>query len=188
MPPDDAPRSTTAEIAPTAYVHAPTTGPHDHAVARAITINKPREAIYAFWRDPANLALVMDNIESIEVLDERRSHWRVKGPAGTTVEWDSVITEDIPDERIAWQAENADVDNSGWVEFSDGPTGRGTEVRAFISYDPPGGTIGKAVAKILQREPNQQARRDLRCLKQLMETGEISTSKAPDAAPRGSLI
>lgn len=182
--PDDA--STTARISPTSYVHAPTTGEHRHAVSQAVTINKPREELYRFWRDPSNLARVMENIERIEVLDERRSHWTVKGPAGTTVEFDSVIIDDQPGDFIAWHSENADVDNAGWIEFRDGPTGRGTEVRAFISYDPPLGTVGKVMAKALQREPNQQARRDLRRFKQLMETGEISTAKAPHAAPRGS--
>ena len=39
-------------------------------------------------------------------------------------------------------------------------------------------------AKVMQREPRIQARRDLRRFKQLMETGEVSTSRAPDAAPR----
>ena len=185
--PDDASRpTTTANIAPTAYVHAPSTGEYDHAVARAVTINKPREELYRFWRGPSNLARVMDNIESIEVIDEHRSHWKVKGPLGRSVEWDSVIIEDTPGEFIAWHAENADVDNAGWIEFRDGPLGRGTEVRAFISYDPPLGTVGKIAAKALQREPNMQARRDLRRFKQLMETGEVSTATPPHAAPRGS--
>ena len=57
---------------------------------------------------------------------------------------------------------------------------------ATIIYDPPAGDVGKLIAKLFQKEPKVQARRDLRRFKQLMETGEISTSVAPDAAPRGS--
>ena len=72
----------------------------------------------------------------------------------------------------------------GWIEFRDNPFGRGTEVRVFISYDPPVGRLGKVVARVMQREPRIQARRELRRFKQLMETGEIPTSKPPDAAPR----
>jgi uncharacterized membrane protein len=50
-------------------------------------------------------------------------------------------------------------------------------VRVFISYDPPAGTLGKVVAKVMQREPRIQARRELRRFKQLMETGEIPLSE-----------
>ncbi|MDP9414460.1 MAG: cyclase, partial [Pseudomonadota bacterium] len=75
--------------------------------------------------------------------------------------------------------EGADVRNSGRIDFLDAGPGRGTMVRATISYDPPAGAIGRAVAKVLQREPNVQARRDLRRFKQLMETGEITTSASP---------
>ena len=78
----------------------------------------------------------------------------------------------------------SDIDHEGWIEFRDNAFGRGTEVRVLISYDPPAGAVGKLVAKVMQREPRVQARRELRRFKQLMETGEVSTSKAPDAAPR----
>ena len=182
-------RSTDADVAETAFLHDKDTGEHDALVVRAVTIGKPRQELYAFWRDVSNLAAFMQNVESIEKIDDTRSHWRVKAPGGRTVEWDSVITEDEPGVRIAWKsAEDADVDNSGFVEFRDAPADRGTEVRVHISYDPPGGKLGQAIAKVFQKEPNIQARRDLRRFKQLMETGEIPTARAPDAAPRGSFI
>ena len=93
------------------------------------------------------------------------------------MEWDSIITEDIPGELIAWQsAEGAGVPNSGRIEFRDSGNGRGTVVTATIAYDPPAGKLGKLFAKVFQREPKIQARRDLRRFKQLMETGEIPTS------------
>ena len=156
-------------------------------VERTVTINRPRHELYAFWRDFGNLPLIMDNIESVTVLDERRSHWVVRAPAGTTVEWDSVIVEDIPDELISWQSEaDADITHGGRIDFRDAPGGRGTLVTATIAYEPPGGTVGKLVAKLFQREPKIQARRDLRRFKQFMETGEIATSRMnadADATP-----
>ena len=147
----------------------------DHVVGRSVAINRPRAELYAFWRDFANLATFMDNVERIDVLDNKRSHWVVKSPTGT-VEWDARITEEREGELIAWTSEpGADVANSGTIEFRDGGK-HGTIVAATIAYDPPGGTIGKLVAKLFQREPAIQARRDLRRFKQLMETGEIATS------------
>lgn len=154
----------------------------DAIVTRSVTINRPRGEIYGFWRDFSNLAKVMENIERIDVLDDKRSHWVVKAPAGRTVEWDAVITEDVPDKVIAWEAApGASVRNSGRVEFLDPAPGRGTMVRATIAYDPPAGAAGEWVAKFLQREPNLQARRDLRRMKQFLETGEVTSSASPSA-------
>jgi uncharacterized membrane protein len=159
-----------------------TDGDEKAIVGRTVTINRPRDEIYSFWRDFSNLATIMDNVERIDVLDHGRSHWVVKAPAGRTVEWDAIVTEDQPGRLIAWQSdEGADIRSSGRVEFLDAPPGRGTMVRATIAYDPPGGTIGEWIAKLFQREPNVQARRDLRRLKQYLETGEITTSASPSA-------
>lgn len=148
----------------------------DAITARAVTINRPRAELFAYWRDFSNLARFMDNVERIDVLSATRSHWVVKAPGGKTVEWDATVTEEIEDALLAWSSdEGADVPNSGRVEFRDAGD-RGTVVTATILYDPPAGTIGKIVAKMFQREPAIQARRDLRRFKQLMETGEIATS------------
>lgn len=146
-----------------------------------VTINRPREELYAYWRDFSNLASFMENIEAITVTDANHSHWSVQGPNGV-YEWDSVVTEDVPGSVIAWQADG-DVKNSGRIEFSDAPPGRGSWVRAVMSYDPPGGTIGKVIAKVTQKEPGIQSRRDLRRFKQLMETGEIATTTPPNREP-----
>ena len=162
-------------------------GWHEAAlVGRTVTINRPRAELYAFWRDFRNLALFMENVESVTPSDDRRSHWVVKAPAGKTVEWDSLLTEEVENELLAWESvEGADIKNAGRIEFKDGPPGRGTEVTATIAYEPPGGDLGKLIAKLFQKEPKIQARRELRRFKQLMETGEISTAKTADAAPQG---
>ena len=148
----------------------------DDVSAETVTIGRSAQELFAFWRDVANLASFMENIESIEQIDQRRSRWTVKAPGGSTVSWESIITDEQPGRSISWQsAEGADIDNRGTVEFIDACE-RGTIVRAIIAYDPPGGIIGKLAAKLFQREPRIQSRRDLRRLKQLMEAGEIATS------------
>ena len=147
----------------------------DTLVGRTVTINRPVGELFSYFRDFANLATFMENVERIDVLDYRRSHWVVKAPGGKTVEWTSVVTEEAPNSFIAWASEEgAEIPNSGRVDFRDAGD-RGTVISATILYDPPAGTIGKLVAKIFQREPAIQARRDLRRFKQLMETGEIAT-------------
>jgi uncharacterized membrane protein len=149
----------------------------DELLGRTVTINRPRQELYEFWRDFRNLPLFMENIESVTILDGNRSHWKVRGPAESEFEWDSVITEDIPGEVIAWSSEeDASVKNAGRIEFRDSTNGRGTIVRVTIAYDPPAGALGKAFAKIFRREPKIQARLELRRFKQLMETGELPTA------------
>jgi uncharacterized membrane protein len=148
----------------------------DSIVGRAVTINRPRAELFAYFRDFTNLPTFMDNVERIDVLDAKRSHWVVKAPGGKTVEWDSVVTDEVEGEYIAWASEpGADIDNSGRVDFRDAGA-RGTVVTATLLYDPPAGVVGKLIAKLFQREPAIQARRDLRRFKQLMETGEIATA------------
>lgn len=162
---DDAPVTASKDIHP------------DRALlAEAVTINRDPQDVYAFWRDPTNLVSVMENVASIEKIDERRSRWTVKGPGERKVSWISVITNDVPGEELTWQSEEgAQVANSGRVEFK-GAGPRGTVVRAVIAYDPPGGAISQLIAKLFQREPRIQTRRDLHRLKQFLETGEIATS------------
>ena len=148
----------------------------DNLIGRSVTINRPRVELFAYWRDFSNLPSFMDNVERIDILSSTASHWVVKAPAGRTVEWDATITEEKTGELIAWtSAANADVPNSGRIEFRDAGA-RGTIVTATIAYDPPSGLMGKVIAKLFQREPGIQARRDLRCFKQLMETGEVATA------------
>ncbi|WP_419808254.1 SRPBCC family protein [Sphingomonas sp.] len=144
-------------------------------IGRAVTINRPVAEVYAYFRDFANLPGFMENVVSIDVRDDKTSHWVVKAPAGRTVEWDALVTDESENSFIAWEAQpGADVPNSGRVDFRDAGA-RGTVVTATITYDPPAGIVGKIVAKMFQREPAIQARRDLRRFKQLMETGEIAT-------------
>nr|WP_314435050.1 SRPBCC family protein [uncultured Brevundimonas sp.] len=180
--------STDAVVGSTAFLDKDLQeGEYAASSLRAVLINRPRETLYAYWRDLSNLPTFSENVKAVEVLDDRRSRWIVAGPGGKDIKLVSEIVEDQLGQRIAWRStQGSDIDHEGWIEFRDNAFGRGTEVRVFISYDPPGGVVGKVVAKVMQREPRIQARRELRRFKQLMETGEVSTSRAPEAAPRAS--
>jgi uncharacterized membrane protein len=152
-------------------------------VERTITVNRPREEVYRFWRQLENLPRFMDHLESVTVLDEDRSHWVAKAPAGTRVEWDASIQDEIENELIAWRSlPGSDIDNAGSVHFV--PAGDGTEVRVVLSYDPPAGRVGAAVAKLLGEEPEQQVEEDLRRFKQVMEAIE-TPARSRKPAKRG---
>jgi uncharacterized membrane protein len=148
----------------------------DALVGMTVTVNRPRAELFSYWRDFSRLSTFMDNVERIDVMSDTRSHWVVRAPAGKTVEWDAVVTEERDGELIAWTSDpGADIANSGRIQFRDAGE-RGTVVTATIAYDPPAGAVGKIIAKLFQREPAIQARRDLRRFKQLMETGEVTTA------------
>ena len=144
-----------------------------------ITVNKPTEEVYEFWRNFENFPRFMRHLESVKVLDSGRSRWKAKAPAGTSVEWEAEMTEDRPGELISWRSlPGADVRNAGTVRFSSAPGGRGTEVRVDLEYAPPAGKVGAMVAKLFREEPGQQVHDDLRSFKQVMELGEIVLSDA----------
>jgi uncharacterized membrane protein len=145
-------------------------------VVESITVNKPREELYRYWRQLENLPRIMHHLESVQVIDERRSHWVAKGPAGARVEWDAEVINDVPNERIAWRSlGGAEVDNAGSVRFLDAPGDRGTQVTVTLDYIPPAGGLGYAIAKLLGRDAKRDVHEDLRGFKRTMEVGEQPT-------------
>ncbi|HEV7990278.1 MAG TPA: SRPBCC family protein [Gemmatimonadaceae bacterium] len=158
-------------------------------VERSVTIERPRAELFDFWRNFENLPRFMEHLVSVRVDSPNRSHWTAKAPAGQTVEWDAEIVNEVPDEIIAWKSVgDPDVANAGAVNFSDAPGGRGTIVRVTVDYEPPAGRIGAMLSHLVSEEPDHQIREDLRKFKQLMETGEITTSarRVEDSAYVGS--
>lgn len=151
-------------------------------VEKSITIDRPAADLYKFWRQFDNLPRFMKHIESIEVKDNRHSHWTVKAPLGLKVEWDAEVITEVPNELIGWRAlENSDVDNAGSVRFESSKDGRRTIVRVALQYDPPGGTLGAAFAKIFGEDPDRLVQQSLWELKQMMESRSdvrADTSKA----------
>ncbi len=147
-------------------------------VTRSVTINKPVGELYTYWRNLENLPEIMRHLEKVTVTGDRRSHWVAKGPVGSSVEWDAETTAEEENERLAWRSlPDADVQNEGEVRFREAPGDRGTELTVSLTYHPPGGALGSAVAKLFGREPYQQIGEDLSRFKQRQETGEIATIK-----------
>jgi uncharacterized membrane protein len=153
-------------------------------VERAVTVMRPREEVYRFWRALDNLPQFMSHLVSVRTIDDRRSHWTAKGPGGRNVEWEAEIINEIPGELIGWRSlEGSQVDNAGSVHFRDAGNGRGTEVRVLLQYNPPAGVLGATVAKLWGEEPGRQIQEDLRRFKSIMEAGELPST---EGQPHGS--
>ena len=144
-------------------------------VRKAITVNRHPEEVYAFWHDFENLPRFMSHLQSVEITGQGRSHWKAKGPAGRTVEWDAIIVEDEPNQRIAWETvAGSGIDHAGAVRFQPAPGNRGTEVRVELRYAPRAGRLGSTLAKLFGEAPEEQIQADLRAFKSAMEIGEIA--------------
>ena len=159
-------------------------GGHHRTLRAAITVRRPAEDVYRFWRELENLPSFMYHLQSVTAGADGRSHWVANAPGGRTVQWDAQITEDAPSKRIAWQSlPDSPISNSGSVEFTPADNGDGTEVRVTIGYGLPGGALGKAVATLFGESPDQQVNDDLRRFKQILETGQVLRS---DGSPEGT--
>jgi uncharacterized membrane protein len=161
--------------------------PTDLYFETSIATTKSPEECYRFWRKIENLPRFMDSLESVQALDERRFHWIAKDSdsAATTLEWDCEITEDRPGEALAWRTVNgAQVPNAGSVIFEPAAQGRGTIVRLSIHYSPVGGRLTTSLSKLLRQDPQSQVHEDLRRFKQLLESGEIATTRGQPTGRR----
>jgi uncharacterized membrane protein len=143
-------------------------------VREQVSVNRSISELYRFWRNVENLPRVMSYLEEVTKSSDRRSHWVAKGPAGQRVEWDAEITDARENELVAWRSlEGSEVPNEGSVRFSRSPDGSGTVIDVALTYHPPGGKAGAAVAKLFGREPAQEIRRDLERFKQRVESGNL---------------
>jgi uncharacterized membrane protein len=152
-------------------------------IEQSVIIDRPPDELYAFWSHLENLPRFLGHLQSVERIGGRRSHWIAKGPARSRIEWDAEIHNEIEDELIAWRSlPGSEVPNAGSVHFLPIRGGASTEVRVVLSYEPPAGRLGAAVAKLFGEEPSGQVREDLARLKLMFEAGDPAVPG--DASPR----
>jgi uncharacterized membrane protein len=148
-------------------------------VSRSIRVNRSPGACYEVWRDFTRLPEFMDYLERVDIVDDTRSRWHAKGPAGVTVEWDAEIVRDVEGERIAWHSvDPSDVPNRGVVDFVQLGSGDGTEVRVQLEWDPPLGAVAKAVAAAFRRDPGHELENALERFRQVMESPHPAGGRA----------
>jgi uncharacterized membrane protein len=160
-----------------------TSAPTQLRVRKTLTINRPAQELYSYWRNLENLPRFMQHVKSIQTLDDRRSHWVVDVLQKVELEWDAEIIEDRPGEMIAWQTlPDAQLQSMGYVKFV--PTARGIEVSVSMNYEPPSALLGRFVGGGVRFIAEQQIKTEIRNFKRLMETGEIATTEGQPAARR----
>lgn len=162
-------------------------------VEHSFTINRPVNEVFSFFRNFENLPQFMHHLKSVENTGDRSSHWTVHAPLGLQLEWDVEITDDAENRYLIWQSlPGAVLPNRGAAEFQPASEYHGgTEVTVAVEYAPRAGRGGAIFARIFGhegREPGMQIREDLRRLKQLLETGEIATTKGQPHGRRSAFV
>lgn len=156
--------------------------PTDVTVDSVITVNYPREEVYAFWRKLENLPRIMKHLERVKVIDEKHSEWQVKTRSGVEpLIWKAAINADVANEQISWSSmADSSVQNAGTVKFKDMGESE-TEISFKMSYKAPLGDIGAAVAKLLNPAIEKMIHQDFKNFKDYIESNDQKTIESETA-------
>ena len=151
-------------------------------IQRSLTVLAARDDVYRRWRDPQSQPVTWSHFAEITDATEAGAHWRLRAPLGRTLEWDTRIVEERDGDLIRWESRGGDLPNEGSVAFRDAPGELGTEIALRVRFDPPGGPLGDAAARLLDDPPKLVLAKALRRFKSLVESGEVpSTERNPSA-------
>ncbi|MBZ4333852.1 SRPBCC family protein [Corallococcus sp. AS-1-12] len=149
-------------------------------VEHTLTVGRPVEELYRLWREPSTLSRLMERFAEVTPTAGDGRHWRIHGPLGREVSWDSRLVEERPPEFHSWEStEDSPMKTRGWARFRPAAENEGTEVTLHLAFSPPGGVLGEALAKRMRGVPAMQVTKVLRSFKSLAETGEIPSEDAP---------
>jgi uncharacterized membrane protein len=151
-------------------------------IQKTLYIDAPIDQVYAFWSNYENFPLFMSHVREVVDLGGGRSHWSVSGPGGLPIEWGAVLTQQAPEEVIAWRSEAGSMlENAGIIRFA--PAGAGTRVNLRFCYHPPAGGAGEAVAQLLGSDPRAKLNEDLGRMKSLLEATTRSGTHGKESQP-----
>lgn len=158
------------------------------ALEKSVRIDAAPEQVFDLFADYENFPRFLSNVIEVRDLGNRRSHWRVRGPAGGQYSWNAVLSEHSRPHRLAWHSEpGAAVDNAGSIHID--PVGRGsTRVTIRLNYRPPAGSLGRAIAGLFGKDPGQQLEEDLQCMKELAERGSITSRSSSSRRSEGKAL
>ena len=147
-------------------------------IEQSIELNVPVRAAYDQWTQFEEFPKFMEGVEEIRQIDDTHLHW-VAEIGGTRHEWDAVITEQLPDERVAWR--NTDgKDNAGVVTFHKIDDER-YRVMVQMDFVPEGikEKIGDAIGA-----PDRRVKGDLKRFKEMIESRGSATGAWRGEVPR----
>lgn len=143
-------------------------------VHKILTIHAPVDEVYGFWSDYQNFPRFMSHLRDVRHTGPGRSHWIAEGPGGIAFEWEAETVAMEENRRIAWRSVGASpIENAGIVRFKEEGSDA-TRIDIHLSYTPPAGVLGHAVAAFLGSDPKHLMDDDLVRMKSLLEDGRTT--------------
>ena len=99
---------------------------------KKLTINAPAQQVFAYWADFRHFQQFIPLIETIDILDNKRSQWVVHAPLGHRVVFESLITTFEPDKKLVWESTHADGFARGELRLTE--SGENTRVELDFEY------------------------------------------------------
>lgn len=166
-----------------------TSDPSAISITERFMVDRPRNEVYAFWRNLENLPRFMKHLSSVEERNEKNSHWRANIPGELVkLSWNAEITREEENSYIGWQSvEGSMVDNAGRVQFTDAISGQGTELEVEINYFPPAGSLGRGIAKLLNGVFESKIREDIINFKHYIEGEDYQTYRIANTGAKSSV-
>jgi uncharacterized membrane protein len=142
-------------------------------VQKTVHVAAPIETVFEVWSHYERFPEFMRHVRRVERLDDARARWTAAGPGGLTVRWETRETAREEPTLIAWETtEGALLAHTGRVRFDAEDTG--TRIHVQMTYTPPLGAVGHALAWLFGADPRQAMHEDLVRFKSLLEDGKTS--------------
>ncbi|WP_263419607.1 SRPBCC family protein [Terriglobus albidus] len=144
-----------------------------YQIEASITILRPVDDVFRFYRDFRNLPRFLGDVMAVELIGIRTSRWTIEGPFGIRTHWTVEVTEERPDELIRYETVTLPEIRTSWdVHFAPASDDAATtEVREVMKA--PFGKIGQAALALIGKRPSSEVSANLRRLKELLETGRV---------------
>jgi uncharacterized membrane protein len=145
----------------------------DDVVEASVTIGRPVEDVFAFYRDFTNLPKFLGDVMAIEPTGPGTTRWTIQGPLGIKAHWTMRVTEERANELIRYHTVSAPGLTTSWeVHFARAATARETRVREVMTM--PLGGVGLTALALIGKFPAKEESANLHRLKQLLETGRVT--------------
>jgi uncharacterized membrane protein len=152
----------------------------DSHVSESVDVNVPVRVAYDQFTQFEEFPRFMDSVHEVRQLDDKRLHWKAT-VFGKPIEWEAEITEQIPDQTIAWRSTSG-TPNGGTVTFRSLSKSR-TRVTLEMYYEPTDGVemVGDALGAV-----RMEARGNLKKFKEMIETRGQETGAWRGTITQGS--
>jgi uncharacterized membrane protein len=150
-----------------------TSAPDRNLIEATVTIQRPVNEVFRFYRDFKNLPSFLGDVMAIEPTGPATSRWTIEGPFGIRAHWTIEVTEVRENELIRYETVTSPTTRTYWeIYFAPGPEPGETQVREVMKA--PGGRLVRDALALIGKYPAQEVSANLHRFKQVMETGGVT--------------